>query len=102
MPKNESTAFALEPGVVPGFVAVAIASAAVDVDMVPGKRYVIVSTTNAWIKFGSAAPTAAAGSGNHYIVANVPYVVQSNGVHLKMAAIRDTADGKMTVSALAD
>lgn len=66
--------------------------------MTPGHFYRLVSTTNAWIVFG-ANPTAAPSADNsHYLPANSVLDIQCEGAAIKVAIIRDTADGGCTLS----
>jgi hypothetical protein len=75
--------------------AVAIASAATGSGFAAG-RYSIISTTNCWVLTGSA-PTAVAGTGT-YVPAGIPMVLYIGTDGHKIAAIRVTADGTLSIS----
>jgi hypothetical protein len=77
--------------------AVAVASAATTATWAAGERLSIVSSTNCWVLTGTA-PTAAASTGV-YVQAGVPMVIQISVNASKIAAIRATADGDLTISA---
>lgn len=66
--------------------------------MVAGQKYRLVSTTNAWIKFGANPTAAVATDDNHYLPANSPIEILCQGAAVKVAIIRDTADGTCSLS----
>jgi hypothetical protein len=80
--------------------AVTITSA--QLTMVAGTRYRLASTTAAWVAFGSN-PTAVAGAANnHLILAGGTLDIQCSAAALKLAIVRDTADGNATLSLVMD
>ena len=76
--------------------AVAVASAATSVTWSKNDRLSIISNTNCWILTGTA-PTAVAGSGT-YVPAGIPMTIQISVDACKIAAIRATADGFLSIS----
>jgi hypothetical protein len=66
--------------------------------MIPGGFYRLVSTTNAWIKFGSNPTAAPSTDNNHYLPANVPVDILCEAGATIVAIIRDTADGGCTLT----
>ena len=75
---------------------VGIASGATTATWGVGDRLSIISTTNCWIAAGTA-PTAAANAGV-YVPAGVPMTILITVAASKIAAIRVTADGDLTIS----
>lgn len=77
-------------------ITVAVASAQSAVTFQKGDRLSLISTTNCWILTGTN-PTAAANTGV-YVPAGVPMTVYITADLFKVAAIRATADGDLTIS----
>lgn len=63
----------------------------------PKGTYRVVANTNCWIKTGATLPTASAATGSMYVPANVPFNMQLTGAEW-VACIRDTADGKLSLT----
>lgn len=66
--------------------------------MQPGSSYRLVSTTNAWVRFGANPTAVAATDNNHYLPANVPLDIKCEGAAILVAIIRDTVDGSCTLT----
>lgn len=66
--------------------------------MTPGGFYRLVSTTNAWIKFGTNPTAVPSTDNNHYLPANVPVDIQCEAGATVVAIIRDSADGGCTLT----
>lgn len=64
--------------------------------MVAGQTFVFSSNTGCWILQG-ANPTAAASAGSMFVPAGVPIVIDG-GIGAKLAVIRDSADGKCSLT----
>ncbi len=79
---------------------VTIASA--QLTMVAGYTYRLVSTTASWIKFGSNPTAVASAADNHFLPANVPIDIVCQAGALKVAIIRDAADGNASLSLAMD
>jgi predicted RNA methylase len=63
-----------------------------------GERFLIASTTAAWVAIGSN-PTAVAGSaGNMYLPPNAAIEIVSQSAGTKVAIIQDAAGGKATLT----
>lgn len=76
--------------------AVTAASATFTPTMIATEMWLFVSTTNCWIAQG-AAPTAAAADGNMFVTANTVIVINGTA-GAKLAVIRDTADGRASLT----
>lgn len=72
--------------------ATSTASAAV----ISAGEYRMVATSNCWITEAASPTAAVATAGNMYLPANVPVFIQFGGA-TKIATIRDTADGKLSL-----
>jgi hypothetical protein len=70
--------------------------------MVAGYRYRLVSSTNAWIKFGSNPTAVASASDNHFLPAGQSLDIVCQAGALKVAIIRDAADGNASLSLAMD
>ncbi len=79
------------------FVAVVVGSVALATEeLLPGKIYQFVSSTNCFIKQGTGAQTAAAAAGNIFCPLGTPFYIHgSNGDSLSV--IRNSADGVATL-----
>lgn len=66
--------------------------------MIEGNKYRLVSTTNAWVKLGSNPTAVAATDGNLYLPANSVLEIFAVPGNLKVAIIRDTADGNASLT----
>lgn len=76
---------------------IGVASAATTATWGVGDRLSLISTTNCWVVAGTA-PTAAANTGV-YVPAGVPMTIVITVAASKIAGIRVTADGDLTISA---
>lgn len=83
---------------VPQYLAVASASAQFTNACTEGAKYVIVSTTACWAKFGADPTAVGRAAGNHYIPPNVPIEIVASMPSMKVALIRDAADGHASLS----
>ncbi len=69
------------------------------VTLVLGQRYVITSSIACWIKFGANPTAAAATVDNIYLAPDFPVIVTaSDATMLKLAVIRNAADGHLSVA----
>lgn len=65
--------------------------------MKPGQFFMFASTTNCWIKQSDAGTAATAGAGSMFVPANtIIFIAGKYG--LKLSVIRDTADGKASLT----
>lgn len=94
MPRTLDSTLRLSGGDVAAITAASVQSAVVPANI---QEVRVVSTTNCWIQIGQA-PTAVAGAdGNSYLPSGVvEYFHVSPGQ--QVAAIRDSADGSLSVS----
>lgn len=76
--------------------AVGAASAQFAPDLAAGQTWLFVSSTACWIAQG-ANPTAAASDGNMFVPAGVQVMIDGAGGE-KLAVIRDTADGRASLT----
>lgn len=84
---------------VPLYSTVTSTSAQFDVTLDAGKRYVILSSTAAWVLFHATAATAVLRTaGNHYVAPNVPFEFFCQVGITKVAIVRDAADGHASLS----
>lgn len=80
--------------------AVAATAATSGLTMVAGRTYLFVSNTDCYIKQG-ATPTATAADGSMFVPSRVPIELSGdNGAALSI--IRDTADGKASLTVVQD
>jgi hypothetical protein len=68
------------------------------VTLVLGQRYVVTSSIACWIKLGSNPTAAAATVDNIYLAPDFPVVIQGVTGMLKLAVIRNAADGHMSLA----
>jgi hypothetical protein len=87
----------LDPSDAPDFQAVGAASAQFTKTMVEGSRYILTSTTAAWVAIG-ANPTAAKADGSFYLPANTPLVIMCRGAAVKVAILQDAAVGNASLA----
>lgn len=66
--------------------------------MVEGSRYVVMSTTAAWIAIGSNPTAVIRAAGNTYLPPNIPVIVTAETGALKVAIIQDTAAGHSSLT----
>lgn len=66
--------------------------------MVVGGRYRLVSTTNAWVRFGTNPTAAANTSQNHYLPAGQALYILCEAGATICAIIQDSAGGNATLS----
>jgi hypothetical protein len=76
--------------------AVTVAAATMSPTMTSSDTWLFTCSTNCWIAQG-AAPTAAAADGSMFVPANVLIVI-SGRCGAKLSVIRDTADGKASLT----
>jgi len=79
-------------------VAVGAASAAMGLALTEGMTVVVVSTTAAWVKFGTAPTAVGRTTGNHYIPPNVPMAFAIGAGITGAAIIQDAAGGFATIA----
>jgi hypothetical protein len=65
--------------------------------LTPNSLYVFVSSTNCWIKQGTAPIAATAASGSMFVPANTPLLISGNA-GAALSVLRDTADGKASLT----
>lgn len=63
----------------------------------PYNKVHLVATQNMWLNFGSNPTATAATTGNVYLPANREIVIKFNA-GAKIAAVRDSADGKLSIT----
>lgn len=80
--------------------AVGIASAQFTHSMVSGRQYVLRTTTNMWYALGSNPTAAANTTGSNYLAAGDKVLISASGTSVKIAVIRNTADGNATLNFL--
>jgi len=82
----------------PAYLAVGSASGQFATTMTEGAKYVVISTTACWAAFGADPTAQARTAANHYIPPNVPIEVVASMPSMKVALIRDSADGHASLS----
>lgn len=80
------------------YLAVAAASAQFATTMAEGQVYILTSTTAAWALVAANPTAVARTTGNIYIPPNVPIEIVAQGTALKVALIRDAADGHASLT----
>ncbi len=76
--------------------AVTVAAATMTPTMTKQETWIFVSSTNCWIAQG-AAPTAVAADGNMFVPAGAVITISGKS-GAKLSVIRDTADGKCSLT----
>lgn len=79
-----------------------VTAASAQLTMVAGYAYRLVSSTACWVKFGANPTAVASATDNHFLPANQVLDIVCQAGALKVAIIRDAADGNASLSLAMD